>query len=734
MASKQKKNLVHVRVTKHLSQGLYVRLDNGRSGIIRLREISWKSENAADWKTSYPVGWSGFAFNIPKQKGDAHELSLRLADNDPWDDVPTEIEKNQIFEGVVTSVVDYGAFIEISDGLTGLLHQTQIPAWCQNKSMDLFWPGDKVFVVIKEIDHELRRISFGIPPVKYLIDAEQNHLTITSMPRVVWDMASGVEKLLEANAPRKHILVVEDEEAQATAVAGWLRKLGQRVDVVNSAENAIDFLEKTQPDIVLADVGLPGISGTELAMSILQRWPDIKVVSTTDWARADDIMDTLEDLQAHGAKLLIKPLLPEDLVAFLLQEQKQERKQPHSKGAIDEKLTLTDIPKLSASKSIQALLQQCRKHLNCEQVILFALDPIHRKTTIVERSGGDSIINKNALAYLVYSPVRDAAEDREAVIVNEINEQEHNRFRYLLELCPTTVACIGVPVPTQMPFDYALFALDKRPRMITNEQQIYAEGMALAIGASLDHNNLMEKFILMQRTALIGHLTRAMMHEINNLVGPLLYESEVLKESLAKVSSDPNQSNYENVHNGTKKIQQDVRKIVATTKIFGRIVAKGKDEVLRVDEIVQETLSLLRDISDRAHVVMQSTPPEKLIVVRSQAVILEQIFLNVVLNAIQQIAELRPDIGGWVQINTELKRNASGAAFCRILFEDNGPGIHTSHWEKIFDAGFTTRPDGSGIGLYISRNLLENLGGRIYITKSHILSGTSFALEFPVHV
>jgi signal transduction histidine kinase len=142
----------------------------------------------------------------------------------------------------------------------------------------------------------------------------------------------------------------------------------------------------------------------------------------------------------------------------------------------------------------------------------------------------------------------------------------------------------------------------------------------------------------------------------------------------------------------------------------------------------------LRDISDRAHVVLQFTPPEKLMVIRSQAVVLEQIFLNVALNAIQQIAELRPDIGGWVRINMELKHTQAEASMCRILVEDNGPGIHTSLWEKIFDAGFTTRPDGSGIGLYISRNLMEDIGGRIYVSKSHILSGTLFVLEFPIHL
>lgn len=113
---------------------------------------------------------------------------------------------------------------------------------------------------------------------------------------------------------------------------------------------------------------------------------------------------------------------------------------------------------------------------------------------------------------------------------------------------------------------------------------------------------------------------------------------------------------------------------------------------------------------------------------------LEQIILNVILNAIQQIAELRPNIGGWIKINTEIVNVTKDDMKCRIYIEDNGPGIHAKLWEKVFEAGYTTRREGSGIGLYISRNLMQDIGGEIIITQSRILSGSTFMLEFPVHL
>ena len=724
-----RKDVVRVRVVKHLPQGLSVEMENGQRGIVRVREISWNEKKIADRKSIYYIGWVGNAALIPSQKGEVQELSLRLAESDPWDDFLERHEPSHVYEGIVTSVVEYGAFIEIYPGITGLLHQSQLPAWGKTAPLDLFWPGDKAFVTIRQIDRQNRQVNLSLPEIKLLDVGEALEDTLPTI--VSRDTDSVLDKLLGGNAPQNHILLVENEPLQAMAVSGWLTHLGQRTDVVDSAERAMDFLERTQPDIALVDIGLPEMSGTDLAYHILEKYPSVRVVNITDWAHANDIMDTLEDLHAKGATHLLKPLLPEeDLVPLILHKNGEDIAGGEG-GA--ERLSLSGAPKLDKNQSIQVLLSRCKSRLGFDHVILFSLDPIHRQAVIVERVG-DGTLNKNAMPYVIYSPVRDVAEDHETVVVHEIKDREQNRFRYLLELCPSMTACIGVPVFAETSFDYALFVLDHRPRKITNEHQLFVEGIALAIGSALEQNNLREKFVLMQRTALIGHLTRAMMHEINNLVGPLLYVANNLKRSLEQVEKETEPMDYESVNKDIASIQQDIRKIITTTRTFGRIVAKGRQEVIRVDEIVYETISLLRDISDRAHVFIQFTPPDSLIVVRSQGVVLEQIFLNVTLNAIQQIMELRPNTGGWVKINMETVSEGKNESVCRMFIEDNGPGIHANLWEKVFEAGFTTREDGSGIGLYISRNLIEDLGGKVYISKSHILSGTSFTLEFPIRV
>ncbi len=730
MGMKSDRDYVDVRVVKHLAFGLYVKLNNGQPGIVRVRELSWEKDKSSHWKRNYPIGWKGKAFRLPNKEGHLQEFSIRLTEDDPWDDISEKTDVNRIFEGVVTGVVEYGAFIEIAPGVTGLLHQSHLPGWAKGSPIDIFWPGDRVKVIAREIIRKERKISLGLPPLSNPPETGENARHVENLngsdgtPR-------DLDTFLDADAPRMHLLVVEDEPEQSMAVSNWLRRLGQRVDVVDSAEQALDFLERSQPDLALIDVGLPKMDGAKLAVIILEKWPQVHVVSTTDWARADDMMDELDALQERGAELLIKPILPEDLIILL------KKPAPDSTESKDETrlLTLENVPALKPGNSLHSLLQRCRKQLGFDLAILFALDPAHRVTSVVERSG-ESILDKNVIPLLVYSPVRDVAEDHEEVVVNEIQPADRNRFRYLLEVAPLTASCIGVPVPIRTQLDYALFVFDKRPRQITKEQKMYVDAMALAIAAWLEQNKFKEQSALIQRTALIGHLTRAMVHEINNLVGPLSSRLDDLQASIDRLEKKKDQASVQDartrlISNALDDIQKNFKKIVHTTRMFRRVVAKGKNEILRVDEIVQETMDLLHDSGDRSHIKLAFVPPPQLVIVRNQAASLEQVLLNVMLNAVQQISELRPDSGGWVQVKIEQNCDSSNNGSLRILVEDNGPGIHASLKEKIFEAGYSTRHDGSGIGLYISRNLINDMGGKIYVKESSMLGGTIFAVEIP---
>jgi signal transduction histidine kinase len=105
---------------------------------------------------------------------------------------------------------------------------------------------------------------------------------------------------------------------------------------------------------------------------------------------------------------------------------------------------------------------------------------------------------------------------------------------------------------------------------------------------------------------------------------------------------------------------------------------------------------------------------------------LRQVFLNLLLNAIQQMAAIRRHGSIDVEIAYE-----TGQEMIQVRIRDDGPGIHSTLWERIFDFGFTTRKGGAGLGLTISREIVSKLRGTLSVEESHMLWGTTFLLELP---
>ncbi|MFZ5910872.1 MAG: ATP-binding protein [Chloroflexota bacterium] len=717
-----------VKVVKHLPLGLSVELNNGQRGIIRVREISWEQEKRLNWKQLYPVNSEAWAVPIRREEGQAIELSLRLTENDPWANISSYFSKNEIYEGVVTGVMGYGVFVELASGITGLLHQSKFPAWVQKSPLEIFWPGDRIRVVIEQIDAKKRRLGLGLPAEKTKPSAGLQF----GADSIKAHRQAEIEALIKDKTNRKRILIVEDDPKQSKLVSNWLKRVGQKVDIVDRAEEALVIIAKFVPDIVFVDVGLPGMDGITLANQLLEEYPHVRLVVTTEYASADEKNKELDSLQERGVDFLPKPLIPDDMLDFL-KKNGNHAEPPPVKNDIPTQSDLFNI-RTSTTSSLHGMLQKSRIRLGFEAAILFQLDAVRRTVSIMENSTQSSL-NSHAASSLIYSPIRDIAEDEEIIVKEKCLKEDEARFQYLLDLFPMQ-ACIGVPIPVNLPQKYALLFLHSQPKDIYEEDQTYAEAVALVIGAYLEQNLFRERSTIIQRSALIGQLTRAMVHEINNLMGPLNNRLEIFKKKLEgfKKGDIPDEKAVP-LTSELDEIQQTIHKIVTTTRMFGRIITKNKNEVLRLDEIVNETMYLMRDTADREHVTLSFTPPEKLLLARSQSASLQQILLNLLLNAIQQIAEFRSQHGGVVQVTLETDSTPDSNSIIRILVKDNGPGIHTSLWETVFEPGYSTRQDGSGIGLYISRSLAEEkLGGRLFVQESYILGGTTFALQIPYRV
>ena len=100
---------------------------------------------------------------------------------------------------------------------------------------------------------------------------------------------------------------------------------------------------------------------------------------------------------------------------------------------------------------------------------------------------------------------------------------------------------------------------------------------------------------------------------------------------------------------------------------------------------------------------------------------------SIMLNAAQHVVTESQD-GGTLEVDVSCETNGDERPI-KIRFSGKAPGIHKQLWNKIFTLGFSTRPQGTCLGLFIAQSLVESLGSRISVERSVAPIGTTFLVE-----
>ena len=147
-------------------------------------------------------------------------------------------------------------------------------------------------------------------------------------------------------------------------------------------------------------------------------------------------------------------------------------------------------------------------------------------------------------------------------------------------------------------------------------------------------------------------------------------------------------------------------------------------ELVDVNGIIQEMLTLLKGEADRYSVAMRTDLSAELPKIMVDPVQLQQVFMNLVLNAI----EAMKDSGGELRVKSQLQDGQ-----LQFSVSDTGVGLPMEKMHQIFSAFFTTKPQGSGTGLAISRSLVESHGGQLWGSANNG-EGATFHFTLPIRV
>ena len=379
---------------------------------------------------------------------------------------------------------------------------------------------------------------------------------------------------------------------------------------------------------------------------------------------------------------------------------------------MDSKHTLPDKAKLasSATDPQDSELARIRELLNDREARLKAIldtavdgiitidqrgtiESLNQATEQIFGYGRDELLGKN-VKLLMPSPYHEehdgylarylqTGEARIIGIGREAEGQHKDGTRFPIDLAVSEIRIAGTRVFTGVVRD------------ISARRQ--AEDEARRRNAELAHA---------ARLSTIGELTSGIAHEVNQPLTAMVNFAEASLRMLRSGNAD-----QQRLEDALGQIAAQGQRAGHIIRHMRRLARKGESERVDVDlsRLIRDVLSLVSREIRASRIALQVMLDEGLPTVNCDRIQIEQVVLNLVRNAMDSLVESA------VQTRElTIRCRADGPANIQLSVEDTGEGFAADSSERMFETFFTTKSDGLGMGLSISRNIIEDHGGRLW--------------------
>jgi PAS domain S-box-containing protein len=223
------------------------------------------------------------------------------------------------------------------------------------------------------------------------------------------------------------------------------------------------------------------------------------------------------------------------------------------------------------------------------------------------------------------------------------------------------------------------------------------------------------------RVSTLGEMAASLAHEIKQPIAAAIASANSCIEWLAH--EPPNLDRARAAATRIDKYGNRATEIINRIRSLYR-KSPPQRELVDVNGIIQEMLTLLNGEACRFSVAVRTDLCAELPKIMVDRVQLQQVFMNLMLNAIEAMV----DCGGDLTVKSELQDGQ-----LQFSVSDTGVGLPTEKMDQIFSAFFTTKPQGSGMGLAISRSIVESHGGQLWASANEG-RGASFHFTLPTEV
>lgn len=210
------------------------------------------------------------------------------------------------------------------------------------------------------------------------------------------------------------------------------------------------------------------------------------------------------------------------------------------------------------------------------------------------------------------------------------------------------------------------------------------------------------------RLITLGELASGIAHEINQPLAAVVNYASASQRYLQGVGGD--QAAVDKVAQGLARITEHANHASAVIKRLRAFLRKGQRrmQALNLAEVAREAVRLCNWEAGTAQVAVSDLLPDNLPLVFADRVLLEQVLLNLLRNAIDANRERHPGAPSQVRLEAS---EADGSLAIRVI--DQGPGVSDEQMGKLFTPFYTSKSDGLGLGLSMSRSIIEGFGGAL---------------------
>jgi len=225
------------------------------------------------------------------------------------------------------------------------------------------------------------------------------------------------------------------------------------------------------------------------------------------------------------------------------------------------------------------------------------------------------------------------------------------------------------------------------------------------------------------RATVVGELTASIAHEVNQPLGAVVTNADAALRWL--------DGKRPNLNEAREALQRIVRDGNRASEVVARIRALLKDGTpiknqFNLGEVIAEVVALTEAEAQQRKVSVQTRMESNLPRVTADRVQVQQVLMNLMMNALDALEEIidRPRV-------LTIRAGTDSPNSVRVAVQDTGIGVDRQQAERLFRAFFTTKPNGLGMGLAISRSIIEAHGGRLWMTPNDG-PGVTFQFALPV--